>query len=315
MTEKTVWGSYSGEDVLLYTISCGKYKLSVMTKGATIVYYGTDSYNAVLTHDQFEGFLEAGNGHRGEVVGPVANRINNATFTVDGVKYNLDRNFHSLHTLHSGSANWGDRNWIVKEADDDSVTFSLSTPDGDGGFPGNHTAEVKYTLSSDGALTLEYRVSSDKKCPVFVTNHAYFVLDDRDTRSLTVCIPSDHYIEVDSTDLIPLLDNPTPVKGTDYDFNTPILLGSRRNGEYDNTWMLKSGETIVAEGNRARLECDTTEVGVQMYTGKNLPSPFGGIALETGFPPDSPNRPDFPIAWTDKDKVYESKTVYRLKMK
>ncbi len=315
MTESARWGSYSGEDVLLFSIKKGEFRLDVMTKGATIVWYGTEGYNAVLSHSSFEGFLSKGNGHRGEVVGPVANRISNAKFLIDGITYNTERNFHFLHTLHSGSANWGDRNWKVEHFNDSSVTFFLSTPDGDGGFPGNHTVEVRYTLSSDGALTIEYRVSSDKKCPVSVTNHAYFVLDDRDARALTVTIPSDYYIAVDSKHLIPLPSNPTEVAGTLYDFTTPTVIGSRRGGDYDNTWLLRENGTIVAEGNMARLECTTTECGVQMYTGSGLPKPFGGIALETGFPPDCPNRPDFPSFYTDENRTYESKTVYKLMIK
>lgn len=315
MIERKLWGNYPGGDVYLYTIINNGWILSAMTKGATIVYYGSEDYNAVLTHDSFSGYLESGNGCRGEVVGPVANRINNASFVIDGVRYNLEKNFHSLHTLHSGSANWGEKNWSVKDTDEESITFTIETPDGDGGFPGSHSASVKYTLSSDGTLTLSYLVASSRKCPVSVTNHAYFVLDDRDDRYLSVSIPSDYYIAVDPEHLIPLSSNPTCVKGTDYDFNSPTLIGARRGGEYDNTWILRKGETIRAEGNRAVLECITSESGVQMYTGAYLPVPFSGIAFETGFPPDSPNRPDFPSFYTDEKTVYETKTVYRLRIK
>jgi aldose 1-epimerase len=312
--EKTVWGSFNGEDVILATLRSGKYRFSVMTKGATIVYWGTGDWNAVLTHPVFDDYLKAGNGHRGEVVGPYANRIENASFTLDGTVYNLDKNFNVNHSLHSGSANWGDRVWDIKSADDESITLTLSTPDGDGGFPGAHTAEITYTITAVGTLKLRYTVHSDKKCPVAVTNHAYFILDDRDTRFLTLTVPAERFIDVDEN-LIPLRSTPTDVASTDYDFRTPHVVGARRGGRYDNSWCLDEDAVVVAEGNRAKLTCRTTEKGIQVYTGANLPKPFRGIALETGQWPNTPNRPDFPQAFTDKDSEYVSETVYTLVVK
>lgn len=333
MIEKEKWGEFKGEDVYLYTLKKGKYVLRVMTKGATIVYYGSEDYNAVLSHDSFSSFLLPGNGHRGEVVGPVANRIKGASFTLEGVKYSFERNFNSRHTLHSGSlANWGDKNWSVEKTEDNtalenslgldeknteasSITLLLITPDNDGGFPGNHEIRVTYTLTSSGVLSLEYDISSDKKCPVAVTNHAYFVLDDRDDRYVRVTMPAEKYIEVDPVDLIPLESTPTPVEGTSYDFRSPHLIGERRDGKYDNTWLLAKNALSVAEGNRAVLYFKTTEPGVQMYTGSSLPSPFRGVAFETGRCPDTPNRSDFPQAWTEKGKSYQSLTVYKIEIK
>lgn len=313
--EKKVWGSFNGEDVILYTLKAGKYVLSVMTKGATVVYYGTENYNAVLSHKTFLDYLSPGNGHRGEVVGPVANRIANASFSIDGKVYTLGKNFHSRHTLHSAGANWGDRNWKEVAFKEDGIELSLHTQSLDGGFPGDHDVNVKYTLNEEGELSILYRVKSSEKCPLAMTNHTYFVLDDRDSRYVKVMIPSREYIEVESTDLIPLVDNPTPVKGTDYDFTTPVLVGERRGGAYDNTWLLEKDAVITAEGNKASLTVRTDEPGVQMYTASTLPDAFCGIAFETGRCPDTPNRPDFPQCWSDRDKEYRSYTKYRISVK
>lgn len=313
--EKRVWGEFKGEDVVLYTLRSGDYKLSLMTKGATIVYYGTEDYNGVLSHPSFNDFLLPGNGHRGEIVGPVANRISNAAFSIGGERYNLEKNFHSRHTLHSASANWGDKNWLVTKEKENQIEFYLNTPDGDGGFPGNHEVYVTYTLLPDGELSIFYRVSSDKECPVAPTNHVYFVLDDRDSRYVKVKIPAKEYIEVDPEDLIPLPDTPTPVAGTDYDFNTSMEIGKRRDGMYDNTWLLDKEGIIEAEGNSASLYVKTTEIGVQMYTAATLPVPFEGVAFETGRCPDTPNRPDFSSFNTDRNREYSSHTIYKLMVK
>ncbi len=312
--EKASWGKMNGEDVILCTLRNGKYRFSVMTRGAAIVYWGTEDWNAVLTHPVYEDYLKSGNGHRGEVVGPYANRISNASFTLDGEKYCLDRNFNVNHSLHSGSANWGEKNWKIKGETEDSITLSVSSPDGEGGFPGAHEAEVTYTVSSCGTLKLSYLVKSDRKCPVAVTNHAYFVLDDRNDRFVTLTLPASRFIDVDEN-LIPLSSAPSSVSSTDYDFRTPRVIGVRRGGKYDNCWCLDEDAVVVAEGNRARLTCRTTEKGIQVYTGENLPQPFSGIALETGQWPDTPNRPDFPQAWTESGRDYRSETVYSLVVK
>ncbi len=314
--ERKTWGkTESGEEVFLYTFRTGEFIFSVMTKGATIVYWGTQEWNAVLSHPSLEGYYRDGNGHRGEVVGPYANRIAGASFTLDGVTYNLDRNFHGRHTLHSGSANWGDRVWKVEGVSENTITLSLSTPDGDGGFPGSHDVLLTYMVSDGGELVITYRVRSSKKCPVAVTNHTYFVLDDRDDRELMVTIPAEKYVAVDSLDLIPLATTPDAVEGTDYDFRTPVLIGARNGGRYDNTWVLDENAVVRAEGNRALLRMRTSEKGVQMYTGGSLPEPFKGIAFESGQYPDTPNRPDFPQSYTAEDEEYISTTVYFLEMK
>lgn len=326
--EERIWGEYKGSDVVLYTLHAGKYMFSVMTKGATIVYYGTEGYNAVLSFPSFKDYLLSDD-YRGQVVGPVANRINNASFSVDGITYNTEKNFHSLHTLHSGSGNWGDKNWKRKETssftlppfkkemegEHQSITLFLETPSGDGGFPGKHETEVTYTLFSNGELLIHYNLESDEKCPAAVTNHAYFTLDDRSVCSLLLTIPSDRYIEVEPEHLIPLLDNPKSVENTDYDFRNPTTIGLRRGGRYDNTWLLDNEAVIKVEGNRAELEVMTTEPGVQIYTGEFLSSPFAGIAIETGRAPDTLNRPDFPGAYTERDKAYNSFTLYKLEVK
>ena len=70
------------------------------------------------------------------------------------------------------------------------------------------------------------------------------------------------------------------------------------------------------------LEVETTEPGMQLYSGNSLgPEIVGkggraycrhaGFCLETQHFPDSPNRPDFPSAILRPGQVYRSRTVYR----
>ncbi|HYH12750.1 MAG TPA: hypothetical protein VD789_10385, partial [Thermomicrobiales bacterium] len=70
------------------------------------------------------------------------------------------------------------------------------------------------------------------------------------------------------------------------------------------------------------LEVETTEPGVQLYTGNFLDGTFAGASgqayrqgdgfcLETQHFPDSPNKPDFPSTVLEPGDTYTSTTIYR----
>lgn len=306
------FGYIDDKKVEVAVLKNGGFVAAVSTFGSTLLWYGTKDRNYVTYHKSALDYKNDST-YMGKTVGPYANRIKGAEFEIQGIKYTLDKN-DGENSLHSGSACFGDKFWNIEGVSDSMVTLSLFQKEA-GGFPGDHEIQVSYLLSQDGVLTINYKALSTKKCPVSLTNHAYFILDDRSSKYVGLEIPSDEYISVDSS-LIPLLDNPTSVEGTDFDFRKSTVIGSRRNGSYDNTWVLKKGEIVKAEGNLAVLYVRTTEPGIQVYTGEFLSGkdtrPFQGLALETGRYPDSPNRPDFPREYTEKDRVYESTTSYKL---
>ena len=47
---------------------------------------------------------------------------------------------------------------------------------GESGFPGQVNATVKYILSNDHQLTIDYHATTTKPTPINMTNHAYFNL-------------------------------------------------------------------------------------------------------------------------------------------
>ena len=247
------------------------------------------------------------------MVGPYANRIEGASFSIGEKRYGLEKN-DGDNNLHSGSSCFGNKLWSIEGISDSMVTLSLSTEE-EGGFPGRHETEVSYYLTAEGMLTILYKATSTERCPVALTNHAYFVLDDRDSRSLSLMVEADQYIAVDSA-LIPLPENPVSVENTDFDFRTRTKVGERRDGKYDNSWVLKKGALVTVEGNLASLSVKTTEPGIQIYTGEFMTGedafPFKGIALETGSFPNSPNRPDFCGKYTDNGEYFQSMTSYFL---
>ncbi len=112
----------------------------------------------------------------GTSVGRVANRIGDASFSVEGTKCSVSQNIPP-HTLHGGVVGFNKANWIVeKTVGQNSVTFSHESPDGDMGYPGKVVAKATYTLTDEGEVLVEYEATTDKPTIVNLVNHAYFNL-------------------------------------------------------------------------------------------------------------------------------------------
>ena len=134
--------------------------------------------DVVLGYDTVETIL-GGTGHIGEVVGRNANRIGGAKFTLNGKIYELEKNSSGRNNLHSGLNFYRDRIWDAQAEETDlgtCIRFSLLSPDGDQGYPGNAKVTVSYTLTRDNSLRLDYHMVCDADTIANFTNHAYFNL-------------------------------------------------------------------------------------------------------------------------------------------
>ncbi|MGS2860899.1 aldose epimerase family protein, partial [Escherichia coli] len=76
--------------------------------------------------------------------------------------------------------------------------FALSADDCDQGFPGNLGATVQYRLTEDNRISITYRATADKPCPVNMTNPVYFNLDGEqsDVRNPRLQILADECLQV-----------------------------------------------------------------------------------------------------------------------
>ena len=95
----------------------------------------------------------------GSTVGRYANRIENATFVLNGERYYLEKN-DGEHTLHGGhTACFDCRVWDA-EIKDETLVMRLVSPDGEGGFPGRMEVEVAFTLTESGELVINLTPTS-----------------------------------------------------------------------------------------------------------------------------------------------------------
>ena len=153
----------SGMKAVLLDIGAVIESLLVPDKNGNLV-------DVVLGFGDPKLYLE-NNGSLGAVVGRHANRIANATYTLNGVTYKLEAN-NGPNNLHSNPGSYYKRLWDAKIGEN-SVAFTLHSPDGDQNYPGNFTVTVTYTLSDENGLSLKYDMESDKDTLANLTNHSY----------------------------------------------------------------------------------------------------------------------------------------------
>lgn len=333
-----------GKAVEMYTLTAGKDEVKIITRGARIAAIRTPDKtgkiaDVALGYPTLEGYLQDGATYFGSVVGRYGNRIAKGKFSIDGNNYQVPTN-NNGNSLHGGTEGFDKRVWTAKQVPN-GVEMTLVSPDGDQGYPGTLTAHVTYTLTStkDGAaLKIQYEASTDKPTVVNLTNHAYFNLSGDGSQTILnhmMKINADHYTPVDSG-LIPT-GNMDDVSGTPMDFRAPHAIGERINANfeqlklgkgYDHNWILNGPTGVmklaaeVTEPTSGRmLRVDTTEPGVQFYSGNFLEGkwagyngvkyPFrSGFCLETQHYPDSPNHPGFPSTVLRPGKPYHSTTIF-----
>lgn len=274
-------------------------------------------------------------GSLGAVVGRHANRIANATYTLNGKTYQLAVN-NGPNNLHSNPNSYYKRLWAAKTGEN-WVSFSLESPDGDQGYPGNFTITVTYTLSDENGLSIKYEMESDQDTLANLTNHSYFNLDGHDSGdvlSQKVWIDADAYTPSDAT-LIPTGEY-RDVTGTPFDFRTEKTIGQdihaddeqlKNGGGYDHNFVLKTESEFKKVASMAAaktgivMDVYTDMPGMQLYTangttiacGKNGSSykPFCGACFETQFFPDSIHHENFKSCVLKANTKFTTVTEYR----
>lgn len=292
--------------------------------------------DVVLGYDRLEDYEENPN-FFGATIGRSCNRIANGRFEINSVTYQMDQN-ENENNLHSGKNGFEKRIWNVDEADGDHVVFSLLSPDGDEGFPGEFKISVTYTLTEENEVKIHYSGICDKDTVANMTNHSYFNLGGHDSGLVL-----DQILQINADSFTPVADSksiPTgeiaPVKGTPMDFTDEKPIGRDMEadfeqlvftGGYDQNYVLNNQNGTVRLAAKAKceesgigLEVYTDTPGVQFYAGNFISGSAGkdgvsyeprtGFCLETQYYPNSINEPGFPSPILKKGDRYETTTIY-----
>jgi aldose 1-epimerase len=344
------WGTLPGGDpVRLYTLRNAQgMKVTISDLGATLVSWLAPDRagrlaDILLGHDTPAQYYAATT-YMGALVGRWANRIGGARFTLDGIDYALDRNENG-NLLHGGANGFHRAIWQVVD-DRGALVLRLDSPEGDAGFPGNVSVQVRYTLDDEGTLTIDYEGTTDAPTPLNLTSHPYFNLcgePGSDIRGHVLAIDADAFLEVDAQ-MIPL--GMADVSGSAFDFRHGAPLGARldwphaqlvRAGGIDHCYVLREPQdaphappqvhtvaSLYEPGSGRELSVATDQRGLQCYTGnylEGMPGRHGmacvrhaGLCLEAGGFPNQINMtgPERDAAVLRPGATYRQVTQYRV---
>jgi aldose 1-epimerase len=256
-----------------------------------------DVADLVVGPDDLDGYVLDDLPYAGATIGRWANRLRDARVTIDGAVHELEAN-EGANLLHGGIDGFDRRVWSATDASDDdgpAVTLTLTSPDGDQGFPGTVEATATYQLCAGGRLVMTHTATTDAPTIVGMTNHAHFNLAG--TGSI-----DDHELQVDADRMLPADDQMLPrgvasVVGTRMDFRRPVRLGeSIERGMVDHCLVFADDgphrAVVVDPASGRRLVLSTDLPSLHVYLHAHL-GDRDGFALEPEIPPDAPNRPDF----------------------
>ena len=300
--------------------------------------------DVVVGYGRLESF-EKGDRFIGPVIGRYGNRIDHASFVLDGVRYNVDANesFDGEPVqCHGGRLGFDRFIWegeAITEPGRVGVRFHRLSPDGEQGFPGNLNAYVSYWLTDDNTVRLEYEATTDKPTVVNLSNHTYFNL-----RGGSSSYVMEHLLQVEADTCIRnnkhfCPDVELPVEGTPFDFREPHRVDYRIDQEDEHLrimkgmsacWKIRNWDGSLRKAadlydrhSGRGVQTWTTEPAILTFTGRSFCAEkhpdgkygpiekFAGMLLETIHFPDSPNQSRFPSTVLRPGETYRSVTEYR----
>ena len=335
----------NGENVYKYLLKNDKCEVELITYGGIITSIKVPDLNGnlidvALGFNDFDSYLE-GHPYFGAIVGRYANRIDNGSFSIDDNDYNIPINNNGT-SLHGGIKGFDKVNWNVVSYDSinrNSIKLNYLSKHMEEGYPGNLNTYVKYTLTEDNELVVEYQAETDKPTVLNLTQHTYFNLSGESSGDIL-----DHNLLINADSFLPVNEKIIPtgeiksVENTPFDFRKIKKIGKDINIEdkqlklgngYDHCWVLnnynkksrKIGE-VNSNKTKINMEIFSDLPGVQLYTGNFLDGSLNskkdlkyinrsGFCLETQFYPNSPNNQNFPSTKLEPGKKFYSKTSFK----
>ncbi len=300
-----------------------------------LVFDGTD---VVLAHNKIDSYLDNPENF-GILVGRNSNRIANAEFALNDKIYKLAVNNYQAN-LHGGIIGFGKKVWSAQPVDDEepSLILSLTSPDGDEGFPGEAKIQVTYTVTNNNSLKIHYEATCDQDTIMNLTNHSYFNLNGDNSGTI-----HDHMFKLNSHFFTPSDNEGIPsgeiltVTQTPMDFTEEKAVGIALDSDFEQIVIVENGidHNFVLDGmgfrHAATLKGDKTGIqmdmytdlpGVQIYTGNFLEKgdsykngaeygKYAGMCLETQYFPNAINIPHFTSPILKKGEKYDTTTEYK----
>jgi aldose 1-epimerase len=321
----------------LWTLTNSNGLIAKLTDfGATLVELHVPDRTGTMA-DIVQGFSDvsgyANSQFAGATVGRVGNRIKDGAFMLDDMPYTVTDGAPMMHSLHGGPCGWDKQVWsanaTVNGTGDAEITFTLTSPDMDMGFPGSVMATSVYTLTNANELKIVMTATATAATPINMLHHSYFNLGGVGSGSVY-----SHELQIFAANYTPAAASGvpegmvSPVAGTPFDFTTSHAIGMNATmagvGDqmppgYDHNWVVDGTAGTLRQVARVKdptsgrvMTIQADQPGVQFYTTNYRPDPavtdppymatvgknaveykiHEALALETQKHPNAVNFPD-----------------------
>ncbi|WP_171206558.1 aldose epimerase family protein [Ruegeria sp. HKCCA0235A] len=286
----------------------GNMSVSLLNYGAITQGWWLGKTPLILGYDNPQDYL-SDPFYLGAIVGRVANRIGGAQFALQGHVHHLTAN-EGPTTLHGGPGGLSRKHWEIVKTTLNQAVLSLTSPDGEGGFPGEVEFEVHVKLTYP-RLTYTITARPDRPTPISIAQHNYYSLGcPGDILGCRLRLRSNRVLELDARS-VPSGDISAAGE------NVPNFALSRTVGaegrELDHYFVFEESgnhDHPVAEvraPSGLRMNVYSDQPGAQVYTGAQLSgrfSPGAGLCIEPSGYPNAVNIPAFPSVIHTPDNPY-----------
>ena len=177
--EQAPFGSHKGQPVVAYTLTNRQgLRARLISFGARLTQMVVPDRNGVM-EDVVLGFDDLADyittdTYFGATCGRYGNRIADGRFVLGGQPIEVTRNEPPNH-LHGGLEGFDKHVWqCVPNEDENSLTFTLVSRDGDEGFPGQLVLTSRYVLTDDDRLLITMSGTTDKTTVLNMVHHSYW---------------------------------------------------------------------------------------------------------------------------------------------
>lgn len=292
---------------------------------------GNERTNVVVGPKHPEDYLTSAYHKKGKYfgssVGRYAGRISGGSFEIANKKHDIYTE-DGVH-LHGGKYGFTYKFWKVEEVtegNDPSVLLSYLSKDGEEGYPGNLQVWVRYTLTEDDKVNIDYTAETDKETVVNLTNHTYFNLQGGgDVRAHQLQINADKVLEVDQK-LMPS-GKFLEVENSELDFRKAKAIDDVfLDTGYGFSDPAGTSEKIILKSPKSgiSLKVFSQQPAVIVYVPEELPTEWEystniaghrqAICLETQNFPDAPHHSAFPLARLKPGEEYRNSTSWEFKI-
>ena len=235
ITKRSIGSTKGGQEVTFYEMK-NKNGLTATVTDLGATWLGMEvpdregKFKDVLLGYDTVAMIYENPGSLGAIIGRNANRIKDAEFELKGKRYKLCEN-NGKNNLHSGPDTLNKR-MFKTEIRDDSIVFSLHSPEGDQGFPGELDIKVIYSLTDEGCFNIDYVLTAGKEDTIAnFTCHPYFNLAGHDSGDVL-----DQELWIDAPSICEIDENCLTTGKILPVMNTPAASGSMR--QISVRWMI-----------------------------------------------------------------------------